>query len=750
VKRLAPLAACLAIAVVVVGAPAADTVGPSLALNESSPYEYLSGSTLYYSPTGSHSGSFTVTANASAPSGIASVAFPVVFGSDSATDTTNPFAQTYSWTSSAAASGLKTVTVTDNDADSDVVDFTVTPDTTSPSGQTVSLSGGPNYSTLFVPLVLGNGIDSGAGVDPLSGVVQRASAPLSAGTCGTFGVYAPVTLTSGADLTVATGNCYRYQYSISDNVGNASAPSTPSADARVNSVGPTVTDTAPTEVSGAGDQFWNSATDTVWFRPIVTGSFTLNASATDSSAGGGISQVAFPDVSAVTGWSGSTGGVDTSSPYASPVVYTWAVGAAAPGAKTVTATNTGGAIATDTITISADSAAPTGQSADLTGGPWFGTSVPLTLVPGTDAGAGVDASRSVVERASATLTNGVCGTFGTFVAVTLSNGADTSVASGNCYRYQYKATDNVGNVAPASRPSGDAKIDKTPPTTPSLFFTGFSNTAASGTVVYFRPGGDATFTVTAASADPESGIANYSFPTIPGFTTAGTGPHRTYAVTNAGSVPTPPFSVSSTNAAGLGSGAASFTLVPDATPPTLSVHCNGVPCSKRPYPKAVTVTLSAKDATSGVNTVRWTTDGTDPTADRGNEYLKRFNVDGLTRLKVRAFDKAGNASPLLNLVVNSRANRLVFGGPKSLVAGRNAKFVSLRVTSTRRAKVKLTMTGTGLKKPVRWYFILDSGTTSVRLRLPNGVKHPGTYRIVWTLTSGTQTRTSSMRVTLRR
>ena len=47
--------------------------------------------------------------------------------------------------------------------------------------------------------------------------------------------------------------------------------------------GPTVTDTAPTELTGAADQYWNSTTDTLWFRPAATGSFTLNATAADAS-----------------------------------------------------------------------------------------------------------------------------------------------------------------------------------------------------------------------------------------------------------------------------------------------------------------------------------------------------------------------------------------------------------------------------------------------------------------------------------
>jgi hypothetical protein len=742
--RVALLALVAGVVVGVGSSNAARTAALTLTLGESSPYANVpgAGTELFYSP---NAFAFTVTASG----GTSPYTFDDVPGFSKVASSA---AATYTGTPTGSTEG--TYNVTGGGPDSGTFDLTL--DNTGPTGQTVALLGGPIYSTASVPLVLGKGSDNspGAGVaatfDPATDSVERTSAALTGGTCGSQGSWAPVTLTSaGVDTAVLSGTCYWYRYKSSDLVGNLSASwSSTTGPAQVNTVGPTVIDTAPTEVSGAGDQFWNSVTDTLYFRPAATGSFTLNATATDTASG--IAKVTFPDVSATSGWSGSTGGDATSSPYVSPTLYTWAAGATAPGAQKVIATSGSALTAFDTITISADSAAPTGQAVTLAGGPWFGTSVLLAVVGGTDAGSGVDASKSVVERASATLTNGICGTFGAFAAVTLSSGADTSVASGTCYRYQVKATDNVGNVSAASQPSGDAKVDRTPPTTPALFFSGFTNTAASGNVVYFRPGGSGSFTVTAASSDPESGVATYSFPTIPGFTAAGTGPRRTYAFSNAGSVPTTPFTVTATNAAGANSGTASFTLVGDATAPSLALRCNGGTCSKKAYAKTVTVTLSASDAVSGIASVRWTSDGTAPTVDHGNQYLKGITVQGLTHLKLRAFDKAGNASPLVALTVVSKASRLLFGAPSAVVLGPKAKYLSLRVSSTRRASVRLTMTGTGLKKPARWSFILDAGTSIVRVRLPKGVKHPGSYRVVWSLRSGTGTTSKSTRLTLRR
>ena len=241
-----------------------------------------------------------------------------------------------------------------------------------------------------------------------------------------------------------------------------------------------------------------------------SGTFTVTASDSSPST---ISSVDFPSVF----------GDDPAAGAKKSHSYAWTSSATDSGSKSVTVTDSDTSTGTASFTVTPDTTAPTGQTVVLGGGPWFtSASVPLTIGAGTDAGAGVDGTRGVVERAAATLTNGSCGTFGAFSAVTSSGGADTSVASGNCYRYQYKATDKVGNVSNASAASSDAKVDTSAPTTPTLFFSGFSNTAAAGTTVYYGAK-SGTFTLTAASGDPESGIASYAFPVIAGFTPSGAG-----------------------------------------------------------------------------------------------------------------------------------------------------------------------------------------------------------------------------------
>ena len=115
--------------------------------------------------------------------------------------------------------------------------------------------------------------------------------------------------------------------------------------------------------------------------------------------------MAFPDVSAVGGWSGSTGGADTSSPYASPVDYSWSSGATAPGAQSITATNGAAIDGSGAISLTADSSAPSGQSLTLTGAdaPYYGAaSVGFTLGDGSDGGAGLDTSTRTVTRETGT------------------------------------------------------------------------------------------------------------------------------------------------------------------------------------------------------------------------------------------------------------------------------------------------------------------------------------------------------------
>src|SRR5207302_8332451 len=92
--------------------------------------------------------------------------------------------------------------------------------------------------------------------------------------------------------------------------------------------------------------------------------------------------------------------------------------------------------------------------------------------------------------------------------------------------------------------------------------------------------------------------------------------------------------------------------------------CNGSACSGSFYGSAVSVTLAATDNSggSGVASIRYTTDGSDPTATTGTVYGGAFSVSATTTVKYRAFDVAGNAEP-----VNSALIRVDMTPPTSTI-----------------------------------------------------------------------------------
>jgi peptidoglycan/xylan/chitin deacetylase (PgdA/CDA1 family) len=78
----------------------------------------------------------------------------------------------------------------------------------------------------------------------------------------------------------------------------------------------------------------------------------------------------------------------------------------------------------------------------------------------------------------------------------------------------------------------------------------------------------------------------------------------------------------------------------DKTAPTSAITCNGSSCSNW-YSQPVTVSLSATDAGTAVTAIRYTTDGSDPTASSAL-YTGPFTVSTTATVKYRAWDMAGN------------------------------------------------------------------------------------------------------------
>jgi hypothetical protein len=81
-------------------------------------------------------------------------------------------------------------------------------------------------------------------------------------------------------------------------------------------------------------------------------------------------------------------------------------------------------------------------------------------------------------------------------------------------------------------------------------------------------------------------------------------------------------------------------VVGDKTAPASSIACSGGSCSSW-YSQPVSVSLSATDAGTAVSAIRYTTDGSDPTASSAL-YSGPFTVSTTTTVKYRAWDMAGN------------------------------------------------------------------------------------------------------------
>ena len=96
--------------------------------------------------------------------------------------------------------------------------------------------------------------------------------------------------------------------------------------------------TAPERADGRrANQYYDGATKTQFFRPGRFWQLPAQCHCLRQRNSRRLGEL--PDVSGLSGWSGSTGGVDTTSPYGSPADYTWSSGAAEPGARNISGTD---------------------------------------------------------------------------------------------------------------------------------------------------------------------------------------------------------------------------------------------------------------------------------------------------------------------------------------------------------------------------------------------------------------------------
>jgi hypothetical protein len=473
-----------------------DTIAPTndLSLDPMSGNALLDGSTLWY--RGVAAGSFTL-ANAltdSGGSGPASTGYAALSGtstgwsftSSSATSGPPYVSNEFSWDAGTASSPSEAATGYDVADNFTTTNLTFANDSTGPSGGSVDATGlvgtGSRYSnSTTLSIALAKGTDEGVGVATSGAELLRASAPLLSsdgqadGTCGVYSGYAPLLTdptspyADNAAGGISPGNCYRYEYLVSDKLGNQTAYT--SGDVKIETAPPASLTPSLTLSSATGNTYVNGTT--VYTNPQAGKSGSFVASATASDATSGMLKVNFPGLTGFT----SGGGDDLSSPF--QTTYSWSgAGASASGAQTVTATDNATLTATSAFTVTPDTTNPTisasAKNADnstYTADTWTNQTVTVHYTC-SDGGSGI----------------ATCPADQTF-----STDGVTASSSGT-------ATDNVGNQAGAS--FGPIKVDKTNPSISA------SATKADTTAYTASTWTNQTVTVHYTCSDGGSGIAS--------------------------------------------------------------------------------------------------------------------------------------------------------------------------------------------------------------------------------------------------
>lgn len=482
----------------------------------------VSGSTVFYNPA--QAGSFNVDSSAGSPFvGIDRMSFPTIAGFTGGGDTVSPsgttYRSTYSWSANgiSPSPGAQTLTATDNAGGSlsNPTAFSVVKDDVGPGGGAVNVAGlggtGGRYSTsttLSLALVAGN--DGGSGLATSGRTLRRASASLTSngtvdGACGSFGAYAPIAADPASprtDTVPVDGTCYRYQYVVSDNVGNQAVYT--SADVKVEAAAPPVPVLAFSNLTNA-----SVTGNAVFYRPGATsGGFTVTASSSDLISG--TTGIGFPTLPA--GWSSSAAGSGART-------YSWsAPNPTVPtGNQTVTTTNNAGRQSSSsfTVAVTSDSTPPSGGSVSYTNGYSTNAAVNVSFTKGTDSGSGLAGGSGLLQRASATLANGACGSFGGFSTVaTNPTSAYSDPVTTGCYQYRYLIADNVGNQATYTT-SSVVKVDQNPPSnTISITSATGAYSAFGGATLFYKGDAPGSFRYVDALADAESGPASVDFPSL--------------------------------------------------------------------------------------------------------------------------------------------------------------------------------------------------------------------------------------------
>ncbi|MCX6709738.1 MAG: Ig-like domain-containing protein, partial [Candidatus Woesearchaeota archaeon] len=590
-----------------------DSVAPTCSVSavaENSTYGYVSGTTLYYSSTGTGGYNISITAT-DTTSGVKNVTFPTTTSTGGA-DTTNPYTWTYDWDTGDTYSSSSTVYIYDNAQNSGVCSYTVTRDITAPAGGSVSYNN--TYTSQSTERInVSEGTDSGSGL--ATAQLYRQSATLSAGSCGAYGAF--TTIGSSAtgkttvdDATLVSGNCYKYVYNATDNVGNT-ASYTSANEIKVDSVAPTCSVSAIAENSTYG---YVSGT-TLYYNSAGTGGYNVSVTTTETASG--VKNVTFPVTT-------SAGGADTTSAYS--WTYDWDTGDSYSSSSTVYVYDNAQNSGVCSYTVTRDITDPSGGSVSYNNTNTSQTTHRINVSEGTDSAGLLTAQ---LYRQSATLTDTTCGAYGIWSAIGSSATGktyvdDATLASGNCYKYAYNATDNVQNTASYTS-ANEIKVDSSTPTITFAYPTDSNNSNISRAFTYINITGSETL----ISANLQWNGTNQSM------SGSGTVWYVNKTGLSDGTYTYKVFANDSTNNIGT-SGIRTITI--DTTAPTCSIsvvtenstygYVSGITLYySNKSTGAYNVSVTATDTTSGVKNVTFpattSTGGTDTT----NPYTWTYDWD---------------------------------------------------------------------------------------------------------------------------
>ncbi|MCX6709774.1 MAG: hypothetical protein NTV63_02350, partial [Candidatus Woesearchaeota archaeon] len=566
-----------------------------------------------------------------ATSGINNVTFPATT-SAGGTDTASAYSWTYDWDTSDTYSQNATIQAYDNAQNNGTCEFNITKDITAPSGGSV------NYNNTFTELTahrinVSDGTDSGSGLSTAQ--LYRQSATLTGGTCGSYGSFSAVGnsstgKTSVDDSGLSTGNCYKYLFNVTDNVGNT-VNYTSSNEIKVDSGVPTCTVNSITENSTYG----YVSGKTLYYSNKSTGGYNISASATDS--GSGIKNVTFPATT-------STGGNDSLTPY--NWTYDWDTLDSYSQNATIQAYSNSLKNGTCEFNITLDITAPAGGSVSYNNTNTSQTAHRINVSEGTDSGSGL--STAQLYRQSATLTGTTCGAYGAWSAIGNSSTEKTSVddatlSNGNCYKYAYNATDNVQNIVSYTS-ANEIKVDTTGPTITFIPPTSANNSNISNPYTYINISGSETL----ISANIEWNGTNQSM------NGAGTNWYTNKTSLSDGIYSYRVFANDSANNIGF-SGLMTITI--DTTAPTCSVSAiaenttYGYVSGKTLYYNTAAgggynVSVTATDATSGIKNVSFPITTSSGGADLTSAYSWTYDWDTSDTYSqnatIQAYDNAQN------------------------------------------------------------------------------------------------------------